>query len=55
MTERPGTVETRADSADIDRAMSSARPMTRLAFSPGAGSSSYKRDHGTGRTSVIWP
>ena len=37
---RPGTVETRADSADIDRARSSARPITRLAFRPGAGSSS---------------
>ncbi len=55
MTERPGTVETRADSADIERAMSSARPMTRLAFSPGAGSSSYMVTTGPGRTLTISP
>ena len=40
MTERPGTVETRVESADIERAISSASPMIRLAFKPGAGSNS---------------
>jgi hypothetical protein len=55
ITVRPGTVETRADSADMLRAMSSARPITRLAFRPGAGSSSYMVTTGPGRTAVISP
>ena len=48
ITLRPGTVATRADTALIDRAMSSARPMTRLGLVPGAGSSSIERDHRAG-------
>ncbi|GJD94351.1 hypothetical protein OCOJLMKI_1553 [Methylobacterium iners] len=40
MTLRPGTTATRAETADMDRAMSSERPMTRLDLVPGAGSSS---------------
>ena len=55
MTLRPGTVETRADSADMLRAMSSASPITRLAFNPGAGSSSYCVTTGPGRTDTISP
>ena len=55
MTERPGTVDTRADRADIDRAISSARPITRLALRPGAGSSSYIVTTGPGRTDTISP
>ena len=43
------------DSADMLRAMSSAKPITRLAFSPGAGSSSYIVTTGPGRTAVISP
>ncbi len=55
MTERPGTVETRAESADIDRAISSESPITRLALRPGAGSSSYIVTTGPGRTLTISP
>ena len=55
MTLRPGTVDTRADSAAIDRAMSSANPITRLALRPGAGSSSYIVTTGPGRTAMISP
>ena len=55
MTVRPGTVETRAERADMERAMSSERPMTREAFRPGAGSSSYMVTTGPGRTEVISP
>ena len=55
ITDRPGTVDTRADSADMDRAISSARPITRDAFSPGAGSSSYMVTTGPGRTDTISP
>ena len=51
----PGTVETRADRADIERAMSSDRPITREAFSPGAGSNSYMVTTGPGRTDTISP
>ncbi len=40
MTLRPCTTATRAETADMERAMSSARPITRLDFTPGAGSSS---------------
>ena len=42
--------ETRADIALMLRAMSSARPMTRLALTPGAGSSSYMVTTGPVRT-----
>ena len=41
--------------ADMLRAMSSARPITRLAFRPGAGSSSYMVTTGPGRTATISP
>ena len=40
MALRPDTTATRADSALIERAMSSARLMTREDLMPGAGSSS---------------
>jgi hypothetical protein len=40
MALRPCTTATRAETADIERAMSSARPITREDFTPGAGSSS---------------
>ena len=55
MTVRPGMVATRADSADMLRAISSASAMTRLALMPGAGSSSYMVTTGPGRTSVMLP
>ena len=55
ITDRPGTVDTRALSAIIDRAISSASPITRLAFRPGAGSSSYMVTTGPGRTLTISP
>ena len=55
MTLRPGIVATRADIADMLRAISSASWMTRLALIPGAGSSSYIVTTGPGRTSVIAP
>ena len=55
MTVRPGIVATRADSADMLRAISSASAMTRLALMPGAGSSSYMVTTGPGRTSVMLP
>ncbi len=55
ITLRPGTVETRADSADIDRAISSASPITRDALRPGAGSNSYMVTTGPGRTLTISP
>ena len=55
MTLRPGTTATRAEMALIERAMSSARPMTRLALMPGAGSSSYMVTTGPGRTSTMRP
>jgi S-DNA-T family DNA segregation ATPase FtsK/SpoIIIE len=42
-------------SAAIERAMSSARPITRLALRPGAGSSSYMVTTGPGRTLTISP
>ena len=40
MTLRPCTTATRAETADIERAISSERPMTRDDLVPGAGSSS---------------
>ncbi len=55
MTVRPGMVATRADRADMLRAMSSASAITRLALMPGAGSSSYMVTTGPGFTSTIWP
>ena len=55
MTLRPGTVAIRTEIALIDRAMSSARPITRLVLVPGAGSSSYKVTTGPGLTFSISP
>ena len=55
MTFLPDTTATRAEIALIERAMSSARFMTRDDFVPGAGSSSYKVTTGPGRTLVISP
>ena len=55
MALRPGTTATRADIADIERAMSSARPITRDDLMPGAGSSSYRVTTGPGRTFMISP
>ena len=55
ITLRPGMVATRADSADMLRAMSSASWITRLALIPLAGSSSYIVTTGPGRTSTISP
>src|SRR4051794_7529836 len=55
MALRPGTTATRAETADIERAMSSASPITRLDFVPGAGSSSYNVTTGPGRTLMISP
>ena len=40
ITLRPGTTATRTDTALMERAMSSERPMTREVLVPGAGSSS---------------
>ena len=51
----PGTVETRADSADIDRAMSSARTNHPAGLQAGCGSSSYIVTTGPGRTDTISP
>ncbi len=52
ITVRPGMLATRADSADMLRAMSSASATTRPALMPGAGSSSSARGHDRpGRTS----
>ncbi|MNV50121.1 hypothetical protein D3C71_1421110 [compost metagenome] len=55
MTLRPGTTATRAESADMERAISSERPMTREDLTPGAGSNSYSVTTGPGRTSMISP
>ena len=55
MALRPGTTATRAATALIERAMSSASPMTREDLVPGAGSSSYSVTTGPGRTLVISP
>src|ERR1700760_199215 len=52
---RPGTTATRADSALIERAMSSERPMTRDDLMPGAGSSSYNVTTGPGLDLTISP
>ena len=55
ITVRPGIEETRAEIALMLRAMSSARPITRLALMPGAGSSSYMVTTGPVRTAEISP
>ena len=55
MALRPGTTATRAATALMERAMSSASPMTREDLVPGAGSSSYSVTTGPGRTLVISP
>jgi hypothetical protein len=55
ITVRPGMADTRAEIALMLRAMSSARPTTRLALMPGAGSSSYMVTTGPVRTAVISP
>ena len=51
----PGTTATRAEIALIDRAISSAREITRDDLTPGAGSISNKVITGPGRTSLIRP
>ena len=48
MTERPGMVEQRQASADIERAMSSARPMTRRGLEAGGGLELVHGDDGAG-------
>ena len=53
ITVRPGIVATRAESADMLRAISSASATTRLALMPAAGSSSYMVTTGPGRISAI--
>ncbi len=55
ITVLPGMGDTRALIALMLRAMSSARPTTRLALMPGAGSSSYMVTTGPVRTAVISP
>src|ERR1700749_792087 len=55
MALRPATTATRADNALIERAMSSARPMTRDDLMPGAGSSSYNVTTGPGLALTISP
>src|SRR5271155_6126048 len=55
MALRPWTTATRAETADIDRAMSSASPITRDDLIPGAGSSSYSVTTGPGWALTISP
>ena len=55
MALRPGTTATRAETADIERAMSSASPITRDDLMPGAGSNSYSVTTGPGCTLTISP
>ena len=55
MTLRPDTTATRAESALMERAMSSARLITREDLMPGAGSSSYSVTTGPGRALMISP
>src|SRR3984893_16798423 len=55
MALRPGTTATRAESALIERAMSSASPITRDDLMPGAGSSSYRVTTGPGFALTISP
>ncbi len=55
MALRPATTATRADSALIERAISSASPITREDLMPGAGSSSYSVTTGPGLAFTISP
>ncbi len=55
MTLRPGTVAMRTAVTDMERATSSARPITRAERMPGAGSSSYSVTTGPGRMSRMTP
>src|ERR1700693_4839241 len=55
MALRPETTATRADTALIERAMSSDSPITRDDLMPGAGSSSYSVTTGPGRALMISP
>ena len=55
MAFRPDTTATRAESALIERAMSSARLITRDDLMPGAGSNSYSVTTGPGRALMISP
>ena len=55
ITERPGIVETLVAKADIDLAISSDKEITRLAFKPAAGSSSYRVTTGPGLTEIMLP
>ena len=55
ITLRPEMVAMRAATADMERATSSARLMTRLDFTPAAGSNSYSVTTGPGRTAVMRP
>ena len=55
ITLRPGTTATRTDTALMERAISSARPITRDDLVPGAGSSSYRVTTGPGWTFWISP
>src|SRR5215471_20875857 len=55
MALRPATTATRADIALIERAISSARPITRDDLMPGAGSSSYSVTTGPGLALTISP
>src|SRR3954466_14729019 len=55
MALRPETTATRADTALIERAMSSERLITRDDLMPGAGSSSYSVTTGPGRLLTISP
>ncbi len=55
MALRPETTATRADTALIERAMSSESPITRDDLMPGAGSSSYNVTTGPGCALMISP
>ena len=55
MTLRPEITAMRADTADMERATSSASEITREDLTPAAGSNSYKVTTGPGRTAVIRP
>src|ERR1700710_2632481 len=55
MALRPATTATRAESALIERAISSASPITRDDLMPGAGSSSYSVTTGPGLALTISP
>ena len=55
ITLRPGTVAMRTAIRLMDRAISSARPITRADLVPGAGSNSYSVTTGPGRISAMRP